>query len=453
MLLVLWLGAMPAAWAAPGDVDDGLLVWLRADSGITAADGESVERWEDQSGNDLHASWSPGAPFGELPPVFNASNAQVNGQPTVRFDGEQALALDLTNLIGSDYTIFVVSGRDRRGSNNFYLAGSELLEDRNLVLGYKARDLLIQTHSLNDLESDVVRYDDVPLWSLDAFRFAKAAGRDIRQDGALIAIDGRRTALVANPGTTLGHFRAFKGQFFFTGDMAEIVIYDRALTGQEIVLVEQALAERYGLAIAPPTLTSPFPEEPPTVNGRPFDPIWAITEPLLIRFGRYDVGYLHLANDGNTLYGLMDLVGDPVVNAMGDGWSLVFDLDGNGVPNAGRDLRLSVSGSGDICLATLVGLGVWSDCAASGAQVVRRFIDSPRLADNHRVDEFSIPLAELEARPGGRMFFSVNVESADPPLVYVYPQDQATNYRRAFPLRLSADPDEPPLFGDGFELP
>ena len=55
----LLVGSM-AVQAAPGGVTDGLRVWLRADTGISANDGEAVEVWADQSGGGQRCCFLPG---------------------------------------------------------------------------------------------------------------------------------------------------------------------------------------------------------------------------------------------------------------------------------------------------------------------------------------------------------------------------------------------------------
>lgn len=235
------------AGSGPGGVDAGLRVWLRASAGITAADGGPVVSWPDQSGNGNHATWSANA-FGELPPVFDASNPGVRGQPTVRFNAQHALALDLTWLAGSDYTIIVANGRDRTGFANFYIAGSVAGINSNLVLGYERTDLLRQAHFGNDLDAVVENYVGTQIWSLDTYRFAQTRGRDLYHNGAHVATDDNATALLANQGSTLGHFRAIP-IYWFQGDLAEVIVYDRALSDSERFDVEVDLAGRHGYAI------------------------------------------------------------------------------------------------------------------------------------------------------------------------------------------------------------
>jgi hypothetical protein len=229
----------------PGGVGLGLQVWLRAGLGISAANGANVLLWQDQSDHGVNAAWNPSNAFGELPPVFEGSNPGVRGAPTVRFNGASALEIDLTWLAGSDYTVMVVNGRDRFGLANFYIAGDVIGDNQNLVLGYERTDLLRQAHFNNDLDAVVEDYTGTEVWSLDTYRFAQAEGRDLYHNGTRVGTDDNGIALLSNPGSTLGHFRALPA-FWFEGDLAEVVVYDRALTADERLLIEADLAGRYG---------------------------------------------------------------------------------------------------------------------------------------------------------------------------------------------------------------
>lgn len=240
------LGTMLSVSAQAIPITDGLQVLLDAGSGISAADGEAVLLWEDQSGNGNDAIFNSLNIYGELAPLFDASNVGVDGAPTVHFGGENALELDLSFLTGSDYTIFVVNARDRTGLANFYIAGDSLGANSNLVLGYENPNLLRQAHFGNDLDAIVENYTGTPVWSFDTFRFAGSDGKDLFHNGSNVATDDSTAALLSNTGTTLGHFRAFGRLYWFEGDLAEVVVYDRALSDAERLSVEADLGVRYG---------------------------------------------------------------------------------------------------------------------------------------------------------------------------------------------------------------
>lgn len=202
--------------------------------------------WRDQSGNGRDARWNAANSFGELAPAFRASNPALALRPSVRFDGQQALELDLGFVVGRDYTVIGINGRDRTGFANFWLAGDRVGINENLVLGYERTDLLRQAHFGNDLDAVVENYTGLEIWSLDTYTFDRVAGRDIYHNGTPVATDNSTAALTSNTGTTLGHFRAIP-IYWFRGDVAEVIVFDRALTPTERLRVETTLAGRYGL--------------------------------------------------------------------------------------------------------------------------------------------------------------------------------------------------------------
>lgn len=227
----------------------GLQVWLRASTGVSAGDGGAVTVWTDESGNGRNAVYNPSNPYGEQAPIYDISNPGVNGEATVRFNNNAALELDLNFLTGSDYTIFVANGRDRFGLANFYIAGDSLAANSNLTLGYEQPGLLRQAHFANDLDATVENYIGANIFSLDAFRFSQTVGRDLFHNGLNVATDSSTLPLFSNTGSTLGHFRAFGNFYWFQGDLAEVVVYDRALDDAEMINVGNDLAARYGFPV------------------------------------------------------------------------------------------------------------------------------------------------------------------------------------------------------------
>jgi hypothetical protein len=237
-------------------ITDGLQVLLNASSGVSVNDGEDVVLWQDQSGNGNDAVFNATNTYGEQAPIYDSSNPDVGGASTVRFNGANSLELDLEFLVGSDYTIFGVNGRDRFGLANFYIAGDTIGANQNLVLGYETPSLLRQSHFANDLDASVESYLGDEIWSLDTFRFSMSDGKDMFHNGTNAATDDSTEALSSNTGTTIGHFRAFGPLYWFEGDLAEILVYDRALSDTERLLVEADLAVRYGF-VDPQPVTEP----------------------------------------------------------------------------------------------------------------------------------------------------------------------------------------------------
>ena len=80
----------------------GMQQWLKADDGITKDGANLISAWNDQSGNNNHATQG----ISSSQPIFNSSGP--NGRPTVSFDGVNNFsAFGSNSLIGSSgFTLF-----------------------------------------------------------------------------------------------------------------------------------------------------------------------------------------------------------------------------------------------------------------------------------------------------------------------------------------------------------
>lgn len=111
--LGLWLAAA-ALQVHPAEltVQDGLVLWLKADAGVTTEGGASVTAWQDQSPNANHAGPRFGGPAEELP---QRVAGVVGGKPVIRFDGVDDV-LEIPNSaslqpLGGSWTVFFVAQR------------------------------------------------------------------------------------------------------------------------------------------------------------------------------------------------------------------------------------------------------------------------------------------------------------------------------------------------------
>ncbi len=229
----------------PGGVGNGLQVWFRADQGVVG--NGAISTWLDQSGSGRHATQSDP----ERQPTLSNS---LNGLPTVRFD-QDSLLFDGTFLTNSNYTVVVVEGRDRFGQANFFLAGNTPGTNQNLILGYESETVLRQAHFANDLDLAVPAYDGTQDFALTTFRFDMNEGRRIYRFGQVGVTDTSIAPLASYDGAALGTFSPFG--FFYAGDIAEIVIYSRALSCEETNLVNQELATRWGQAFTAESCAKP----------------------------------------------------------------------------------------------------------------------------------------------------------------------------------------------------
>ena len=234
---MVWL-ILQTALGAPGGVTSDLQVWYRADS-VTTVGGE-VTVWQDQSGNGRDATNATAA---DLPELIS-SNAEISNQPSLRFDTDY-LGFDGSWVAGQNYTLFVVSGRLSSPNDNYYLGGTSGVDNNNLIVGYRTNTLVTLAHWGNDLDASIAGKVAGREWNLDVGALDQGAGRSIWRNGPLKVSDGNTTPLNGWAGASVGRFAPASA--WFDGDIAEVVMYDRALSCTERITVEEALATRYGL--------------------------------------------------------------------------------------------------------------------------------------------------------------------------------------------------------------
>lgn len=219
-------------------VQTDLQVWFRADRGTTV-DGSDLLTWEDQSGNSRDARSASGRR-----PELIPNNPEVGDLPTVRFTDDE-MSFDGSFIPESDYTVFVVAGRNGTNLGNFYFGGSGFSRNGSLIAGYEDETTLRLSQYANNLDAAVPSKAAGRQWNLDVFWLDGTTGHGILHNGATVATDTNTRRVTSWTDSTLGHFPAWTT--YFDGDLAEVVMYDRMLTCDERVAIEAELATRWSL--------------------------------------------------------------------------------------------------------------------------------------------------------------------------------------------------------------
>ncbi|SVA97351.1 uncharacterized protein METZ01_LOCUS150205, partial [marine metagenome] len=236
----------------------GLRLWLDG-SGI-AQEGGKVSAWADRTpfGHDVSQAEA------DRKPTLHSEGA--NGKPAVIFDGADDVLGAMVNgvgLLSSDAaSILIVMKQDKASANNA-LFGWESDSHRNhLDLLFTYNDQLLYDYG-NASEGGRIsapqpeRWDD--LWNLVEVYRARASGR--------VAVAGETVFAGAFAGElevevdgvlTLGGV----GGLHFSGAVAEMLVYNRALSDAEIAQVRSVIAAKFDLPVSanqPPTVavTSP----------------------------------------------------------------------------------------------------------------------------------------------------------------------------------------------------
>ena len=208
----------------PTDVA-GLQLWLRADA-VDRAIG-FVDLWRDQSGNGNDASQTSGT---RLPQLATDS---VSGLPVVRFDGNDYMPL--TSLITTGRTV-VMALRNSSGG------------------GYCAP---LGTTTGNTYTSDWGRqiwhstWDPASVVSGETWLNGEGVDGKVRQypaaNAGLAVLTSTATSAVPTEHVGAGFGGGSSPGNFWQGDIAEVLIYDRALTWTERLYVEHYLGVKYRL--------------------------------------------------------------------------------------------------------------------------------------------------------------------------------------------------------------
>ena len=223
-----------------------------------AADSSKITTWRDinPASNDHHNVISNAPP--STSPTYIANC--INQLPCLRFNGSgNYLAFGASGgnfLINTDYTIFVIE--QRRASTEGYFFGSSygvLAENDRVMLGYATDSMLLYSHDANDYVVMIDNYS-TPTPKLHSFRFNSASASDSRTyflNGAQVALvdydaDPVISPITANSFTTIGFSTGTGFSGYFNGDIAEIIIFTRALNAKERSAVEGYLGKKWGIA-------------------------------------------------------------------------------------------------------------------------------------------------------------------------------------------------------------
>jgi hypothetical protein len=227
-------------------VASGLRAWYQAGLGVTKDGANKVSAWTDLSGNGSHVVQTISA---SRQPVWAA--AALNGQPAVAFDGTSLLATAAAVDVqagSNDVTVIAVAAPGATQQASSSLVDLSADTSRGFVLGQAGG-------STNQYQ----------LWWMDAAQsgwqsspvLGAAAGRvqvlSVVKSGTVATgylngtAQGTSTVAAAmwDPVAALAVGSRASGSYGFTGQIAEVLVYNRALTDPERAQLETALTTKY----------------------------------------------------------------------------------------------------------------------------------------------------------------------------------------------------------------
>lgn len=268
---LLWLAPATGPWVQAAEPPKAnLQLWLMADAGVTADANGNVTGWADQSGQGNNAAQPTASSAPRL--VENV----LNGKPVLRFEGGTKY-MDVANsptvsFVGDLSTFFVIRLADMSGYRAVW----------SKVLGNKPRPTDYYFLPNNNIPR--LYRGNASQWlaadgaaAVPPAQFA-VVGFDVA--GTTIAhyfndqVNGRGTINLANPAEDSGlPLRIGSRDDLVTqlkGDLAELLLYDVALSDADRNAVITYLHDKYALAFnQPPTvsITSPAPDTTVTAPG------------------------------------------------------------------------------------------------------------------------------------------------------------------------------------------
>lgn len=263
------------AWPTGADVFD-------ADAlNATVEDGAAVDRWQSTGVSVATVGGAGSATYGNVGPTL-VKNA-VNGKSVLRFDATAKTALGCPSsglyahlLAGKDDVSVAVVFRttaDGTGTAASYATGAGLVSTYQseankdeFELGFiEGGSVKAGIGTANGTAGNVARLTDAKPALLNDGKPHVAVLTVSKTDGKMaLMVDGRyseNTTTIANARATANvAFGIFKGnpgkttdRQHFTGDIAMVRLYDRALTRNEMTALTQAACQTYGMRPAAKT--------------------------------------------------------------------------------------------------------------------------------------------------------------------------------------------------------
>jgi hypothetical protein len=273
------------------------LWWLKADAGVTQSGG-TASAWADQSGNGYNAT----APAGQLP-FFIASNSAINNMPSVRWASTDTTGNGATGQTMSanvpvngltDVTIIAVAV----DADPNYTTGNEgiYMNQRCLLhwpetggwgqVGFGVFQQFVCWRFGTGANGATGEWGRTPVeTSFKTYTLIRSQSTDGKEtlyvNGVQKLQIGATAGPVANTGTPVNIGMSSQGGTalqYWSGDVAEIIMYSRALTAAEQAQVEAYLTTKYFVTVPQPTvaITSPTSTYTATV-GTPVSFTAAVT--------------------------------------------------------------------------------------------------------------------------------------------------------------------------------
>ena len=243
-------------------VETGLRLWLDAGARVTKDRSNLVGNWGDGSGVSNHASQTVAA----NQPVW-IDNA-INGRPVLRFDGQNDRLNTIVPPGADDFTLFVIAKTSATHEiDPESITGTAGTAGQKYLFGAKASGadagagMSLGTNGLSIYEQGDSYMPPLAAFSGSVGSGAVLAEVQYQAKRPTIHLNGQlvRVGLTSPRPHVFAPVEIGAGDFgAFAGDVAEVMVYNRALSIAERATVEAYLSRKYALHIIPEvTITDP----------------------------------------------------------------------------------------------------------------------------------------------------------------------------------------------------
>jgi hypothetical protein len=229
-----------------------LQIWYRADAGVysdagttIANDSDPVQQWNDRSGKDNHATQSTAG----AGPDF--MDNVLNGHPVLRFNGSSDyMDYDGTVIANTDYTVIVATGRSSAKYENYILGSAMQVGYQSLHFGFRSDTLFTIDQFNNGLDAAIMSYSS-KVFEIYSGICDSLNGHFIYINNIFKVSNTNIDGLTGHVSPKIGQHLGISGYVYYEGDIAEILIYDKALSDSERSAIEQYLMIKYNTYTSP----------------------------------------------------------------------------------------------------------------------------------------------------------------------------------------------------------
>lgn len=240
------VGRRSLAWLAGPSSLSGLYSWFKADAVTGASDGAGVGLWSDQSGRGAHADSTA---FPTDWPIYKTG--QVNGLPVLRWDGvdDELFASGPPVLPGPAATVLAVIKPVAVAAIRVVLGPFNAAGTPQVHVS-AAGKLAVQVGGGAVVGTGATSVS-TSAFSVAAWTFTSGANWAVYLNSTTADASGSTAVTLSTPGNGAQLVGRRDANDPFSGDIAEIVVFDRVLTAAERTqMMRTYLGAKYGIAVA-----------------------------------------------------------------------------------------------------------------------------------------------------------------------------------------------------------